>query len=661
MQQGKGKNHGKTRAGVNPDSSLFDELSSGILRLKSLGVAEGHVGHFLSSVRHVLQGMPLRSVDEDGERLSKLKALPILASDNISSSAYATEQIARVLAPAGLAALTLTLPITLVLIGVLCIVVLSYTQVVKAYPEGGGSYNAARQNLGIYPGLVVAACLLIDYTLTIAVSVTAGLEALTSIMPWLYPYRITIDLAIIAGLMVMNLRGLRESGTLFSIPTYCYLFSILGLLGFGLFRLFTGTLPTVALPSIAVTSSLGAVGFLLVMRAFASGAVALTGVEAVADGVRALKAPEGRNAQIILFWMAAIFACLFFTISFLTSRMGLVPDPTEQETLISQLARMLIGSGPIHLVLQISTAMILLLAANTALVGFPRLTAVLAKDRFFPNQFLRRGDRLALSTGVIAVSSVACVFVLLFKGSVAALIPLYTIGVFIAFSLSQAGMVRHWWKERGKSWGTSAVINGVGMVVTAVVALEASAIKFSHGAWVILVLAPILVAGMHGIHRHYQLLGKQLKLDPMETRLPPPTKGLTLSKLVLVPVGDLTRATAEALAYARSIGPEVRAVHVTEDADSAERFRKRWELWAKDVPLVIIEVPYRNWTSALILYLESLGPDSYGTYLTVVIAEFIPRHWWEHMLHSQAALRLKLALLSKPHIVVIDVPYQLPV
>ena len=642
---------------MNPDTSLFDELSSGILRLKSLSVGEGHVGRLLSSMRHVVLGMPLRSADESEQRISQIKAFPILASNNLSSSAYASEEIARVLAIAGLAALNLALPITFALVGILLIVVLSYTQVIKAYPQGGGSYTAARENLGVYPGLIAAASLLIDYVLTVAVSVTAGVHALTSLAPGLYPFRVIIDLAVIAGLVVGSLRGMRESGTLFSIPIYCYLVSMLGLLAFGIFRYATGSLPSNIPSAQAGTETFKAVGLLLVLRAFASGAVALTGVEAVSNGVRVLRKPEARNAQVLLFWMGGLFAILFLGISFLASHMGLAPK--EQETLISQLARLLAGPGWIHLVIELSIAFLLLMAANTAFVGFPRLSAILASDRFFPNQFLRRGDKLALSTGIIAVGLVACIFVIWKGGSTTGLIPLYTIGVFVAFSLSQAGMVRHWWRERGRGWVGSIGINGLGMVVTTFVAAEALFVKFLDGAWIIVILIALLVLTMLAIHRHYRVLGNQLRLD---TSVPPPlARGGSLSRLVLVPVGDLTRATAAALAYARSIGPEVRAVHVTEDPEAAERLRKRWEVWAKDIPLVVIEVPYRNWTTALLAYLESLSKQDYGTYLTVVIPEFIPRHWWEYLLHSQAALRLKLALLSKPDVVVIDVPYQLQV
>ncbi len=599
-------------------------------------------------------GQPLATSEEPLQRVPKGKALPILASDNISSSAYATEAMTRILAVAGVGALSLTLPITFSLIAILIIVVLSYSQVIRAYPTGGGSYAAAQENLGTIPGLIAAASLLIDYVLTIAVSIAAGVEALTSVAPQLYPFRVQIDLLVILVLVMTHLRGIRETGTIFSIPTYCYALSLLGLLAYGLFRLVTGTLPTYVPPPGWVPTVIEPLGFLLVLRAFSSGAAGLTGVEAVSNGMRIVKPPEVRNATIILFWMGGLFSILFLGISFLSSRIGLVPDPREQETLISQLAQLLAGPGWLHLLIQVATASILLLAANTALVDFPRLSAVLAGDRFFPNQFLHRGDRLALSTGIIGVGALAAVFTILFHGSVAALIPLYTIGVFVAFTLSQAGMVRYWRRQKGKQRLVSILLNGLGAIVTGVVAVEALTVKFTHGAWIVFVLIPLLVLMMLAINRHYKHLSQEIRLDTGEAF----TDGRR-SSIVFVPVADLTKPVAAALSYARNLGPDVRAVHVTDDSTSAARFRARWERWVKDTRLIIIEAPYRNWSEALLAYLDSFSKQNPGAPLTVVIPEFVPRHWWEYLLHSQSAFRLKMALISRPNVIVVDVPYQL--
>ncbi len=649
------KDEKEVSSGFNPDSNLFQELESGILRASAIGAnVRGRVGTWLSAGRHTLIGRPLATSEESQQRLSKFLALPILASDNISSSAYATEEIARVLVVAGLGALSLTLPITFALVGVLAVVVLSYSQVVRAYPMGGGSYSAAKENLGTLAGLVAAASLLLDYVLTVAVSVTAGIAALTSIFPGLYPMRIWFDLVVVLFLVVGNLRGVRESGAIFSLPTYCYVLSLAGLLGYGFYRYATGTLPAYTPPPQWVpTTTTEALGWVLVLRAFSSGAVALTGIEAVSNSMRVVKAPEVRNANIVLVWMGILFASLFVGVSLLAAHIGLVPDPSEEETLISQLARLLAGNGWLHVAVQLATAMILLLAANTAFVGFPRLSSVLATDRFFPNQFQRRGDRLALSTGIIAVGVLAAAFIMAFHGSVAALIPLYTIGVFVAFTLSQAGMVRHWRKARSKGWRLASCANLMGMVVTGFIAVEALFVKFTHGAWIVLILIPLLVLLMLAIRGHYTRLSQELRFGA--SALPKVAK----TSLVVVPVADLTTPVAWALAYARGLGTELQAVHVTDVQESVQRLRQRWALFENDIPLVVIEAPYRNWTEALIQYLDSMAKQRPNELLTVVIPEFIPRHWWEQILHAQSALRIKMALLSHPQIVVIDVPFQM--
>lgn len=615
---------------------------------------EGTVGKAFRTLNRALFGPPLASVQEPAQRIGKLQALPILASDNMSSSAYATEEMSRILLLAGAGALTLTMPLTIALVGVLAVVVFSYSQVIRAYPSGGGSYAASKENLGTLPSLVAAGALLVDYMLTVAVSVAAGVAALTSFAPTLFDYRVPIALAIIAALVIGNLRGIRESGRIFSLPTYLYVVALFSLVAYGLFRLTTGTMPEYQAPSKWLPASVQPLALLLILRAFSSGAVALTGVEAVSNGVRVLHPPESRNANITLMWMAIIFGSLFLGISFLSSRIGLLPDPKEQETLISQLARLLAGGGWYHFVIQAATALILVLAANTAFVSFPRLSSVLAADRFFPNQFLYRGRRLALSTGIIIVGVLAGTLVVIFGGSVAALIPLYTVGVFVAFTLSQVGMVGYWRRVKGKWWRWTMLLNGLGAVVTGVVAVEAVLVKFTHGAWIVFLLIPLLVLMMLAIHRHYVSLGQQLSLDRMS-----PLPKVTKAQLVVVPVADLNKAVLAALAYARSLSSDIRALHVTDDASKIDRLRRRWENWAQDIPLVVIEAPYRDWTNPLLRYVESVTEQDQSTPVTVVIPEFVPSHWWEHLLHGQSALRLKMALLSRPNVVVVDIPYHL--
>ncbi|MBI4338012.1 MAG: APC family permease [Chloroflexi bacterium] len=546
------------------------------------------------------------------------------------------------------------MPLTFALVAVLAVVVLSYSQVIRAYSSGGGSYAAAKENLGTIPSLVAASCLIVDYILTVAVSVAAGVAAITSAMPELFGYRVPLALLIIGALVVGNLRGVRESSRMFSVPTYLYILTLGALILYGLFRLATGTMPEYEAPREWLPSGVQALSFFLILRAFSSGAVALTGVEAVSNGVRILRPPESRNANITLVWMAVVFGSLFLGISFLTSSIGLVPDPSERQTVISLLARLITGGGWYYSIVQAATALILVLAANTAFVDFPRLSFVLAGDRFFPNQFLFRGRRLALSTGIVAVGGLAGTFVVIFAGSVAGLIPLYTVGVFVAFTLSQAGMVRYWSKVRGKWWRWAMLLNGLGALTTGVVATEAIAVKFTHGAWIVFLLVPLLVLMMLAIQRHYARLGQQLRLDRMS-----PLPKVTQPQTVLVPVADLNKPVLAALAYARSLSSQVRAVHVTDELKSAERLRTRWEEWAQDIPLIIIEAPYRDWTRALLQYVESLVQQDESAPVTVVIPEFVPSRWWQHLLHSQSALRLKAALLSRPNVVVIDIPYHL--
>lgn len=641
--------------GVNPDTTAFQTLGARTLRVKDAGRAvESGIGQALGRLQGWVFGRPLASTEEIQERLPKAKALPVLASDNISSSAYATEELVRVLAIAGVGALTLTTPLTLAIIGVLFVVIVSYMQTVRAYPTGGGTYIVSRDNLGTLPSLVAAASLMIDYVLTVAVSIAAGVAALSSFVPGLHNYRVLVGLTVIGILVIGNLRGIRQSGNLFSLPTYLYLASIFSLLAYGMFRLVTGTMPEYTAPPGWEPETMAPLSLMLVLRAFASGAVALTGTEAVADGVSVFKPPESRNAAITLLLMGTLFGAIFLGISFLSQHVGLIPDPAEDETLLSQLTRLIAGSGWYHVLIQTSTALLLILAANTAFVDFPRLSRVIARDDFMPRQFSYRSHRLAFATGILALGALAALLIVLFSGSVSALIPLYTVGVFVAFTLSQTGMVLHWRRVKGKGWWLATLSNGLGAVVTAVVAIEVVVAKFTHGAWMVVILMPLLVLMMKAIHRHYRHTEQELAIEP-EALSPAVIRPQT----VLVPVSNLNRSVARALAYARSLSSSIRAIHVTDDLEAATQLRMRWEQWVKDIPLVVIESPYRDWIGPLVRYAESLSQQEPEAPLTVVVPEFVPKRWWEHLLHSQSALRLKLALLSKPNITVVDIPYHL--
>src|SRR3989442_10870715 len=495
---------------VHPYNNEFQRKSAGHLVATEEVLAQTTApGRLADRARRLLFGARIPTAQEIQERVGKAKGLAVFASDNISSSAYATEEIMRVLLLAGLGTMAaLTLTITLVIIAVLAIVVLSYQQTSRAYPNGGGSYIVASDNLGPFPGLTPAGALLTDYVLTVSVSIAAGVAALTSIFPELFDVRIGLGVAFVAVLAIGNLRGIRESATIFAIPTCVYLVAIFGLLAYGLFRAATGTLPEYTAPQEwRNAATVEPLGLLLVLRAFASGSVALTGVEAVSNGVPAFKPPEWRNAKVVLILMGSFFGAIFLGMSLLAGQMGIMPDPSEQETVVSQLTRTLVGEGtPYHYLVQISTALLLVLAANTAFADFPRLSSILARDRFARHYFQFRGDRLAFTTGIVVLALLSTLLIVAFSGSVTNLIPLYTVGVFVAFTLSQAGMVRHWWKLRGteRGWCWRAALNGLGAVATAIVALVVGAAKFALGAWMVLVLIPALIGLLWAINHHYR-------------------------------------------------------------------------------------------------------------------------------------------------------------
>jgi amino acid transporter len=607
-------------------------------------------GRAVQRLKYTVLGSPIPTAREAHERLTKVKALAVFSSDALSSVAYATEEIMKVLILAGVGLLYLTLPISFVIVLLLAIVVLSYRQTIKAYPNGGGSYIVASQNLGMLPGLTAAASLLVDYVLTVSVSIASGVQQITSIVPDWLPFAVPVGVGAIVLIMVGNLRGIRESGTIFAAPTYAFVLLMYLLIGVGLFRLAQGGLSYTPPESVLVPGS-QAVGLFLLLSAFAQGCTAMTGTEAISNGVPAFKAPEANNARTTLVWMGVLLGSMFLGLSFLAVHIGILP--ATDETVISQIGRVVFNGGPLWVLLQIATAVILILAANTSFADFPRLSSILARDRFLPRMFQFRGDRLAFTTGIVVLSLLSIALIVIFQGSVDLLIPLYAVGVFTSFTLSQAGMVVHWRTAREPGWQRSAVINGVGAVATGVVAIVIAVTKFVHGAWLVVLLIPLFIGLLYAIHQHYRRLDGARRA---ETPLLPEEVVVR----VVVPVAELGVPARQALAYARAIAPDdahVVAVHVTDDVTAADHLRRQWEEWEPGVELLIIESPFRSLTGPFLAYIDALHEQHPHDTITVIVPEYVPSRWWEHLIHNQTALRLKAALLFHPGIVVANVPY----
>jgi amino acid transporter len=616
-------------------------------------------GRALARVRAVLFGRPLSIHEEISERLSKVKALAIFSSDPISSSAYATEEILRVLVLAGTGALLLSLPIAAAIALLLAIVSTSYRQIGYAYPSGGGAYAVARANLPTLASLVAAGALLVDYVMTVAVSTASAVEQVISAVPEAHDLKLAIGVTAIVLLTVGNLRGLRESGNIFAIPTYLFVGSALLMIGIGLFRVVVngeGAQPPMPLPG--APDPLQPLGFLLLIRAFASGSVALTGTEAIANGVPAFKPPEPRNAATTLTVVAVILAVLFIGITLVADAFGIVPiDEPAPRTVISQVAATVFGDGSIGFYLfQAFTALILFLAANTSYNAFPRLAAILARDGYMPRQFNFRGDRLAFTSGVVILSLVAVALLVVFGGNTTALIPLYSVGVFVSFTISQSGMVRHWLRDRTDGWSWKLGINGFGAVVTAAVAIVVLVAK-APTSLLVAVVIPVLVGMMLFINRQYRASAEQLAIDP-NVVIPPPRR----EDRVVVPVTGINRAIVQAVNIGRSIGPDVRAVIVSDDGPAALAKRQEWDRRIEDVPLDIVETEVRLLVEPILAYLDHLDaqvPAGQPAPITfVIVPEFVPRHWWERGLYNQSARRLRAALIGRPHTIVVDMAYQ---
>jgi amino acid transporter len=601
-------------------------------------------------VKRLIVGRPIPTHLSHHERLSKVTDLAVLSSDALSSVAYATEEILRVLILGGLASLTFARPIGWLIAGLLALVAFSYRQTIHAYPNGGGAYIVSKDNLGSGAALVAASALLIDYTLTVAVSIAAGVAAVTSAFPTLHVNRVELSLVFLVILAVGNLRGIRESGRIFAVPTYFFIAMVLLLLGVGGWRYLTGAIHPIVTRD-PMPAGTGTLGWFMLLTAFSNGCTAMTGVEAVSNGVPAFRPPESRNAAHTLVAMAVLAITMFVGITLLAQACHIVPS--ESETVISQIARGTFGGrGPLYFGVQLATMLILVLAANTAYSDFPRLASIVARDGYLPRQFTNQGDRLAFSNGIGALSVCAGLLLVVFQGDTHALIPLYMIGVFISFTLSQTGMVLHWRRLREPGWRTSAFVNGLGAVATGIVLVIVAATKAVEGAWIIIVLIPVLVWVFTATRRHYSHVAAQLSLKGWRGDGPQ-------HSIVLVPIGGVHRAVLQATAYAASLSDDVRALFVDTDAVATERVRCDWVKWGNGTRLDILESPYRSLMEPLLEYIERLQAERPHDYVTVVLPEFVPARWWQHLLHNQRALLIKGALLFRPKVVVTSVPFHL--
>ncbi len=603
-------------------------------------------------LKRLLVGLPLKTTQAVHERLSKRLALAVFASDPLSSVAYATEEILLVLVLAGTAVVVWSIPISLSIILLLSILTMSYRQIIFEYPEGGGAYTVAKSNLGELPGLTAAAALMIDYVLTVSVSVAAGVAAVTSAVPALLPHREVLGLLAILIVVIVNLRGLRESGRIFAVPTYLFIGTIFVMLAVGLAQFLLGRSGPMAAGQggNAVPAVEGLTLFLL-LRAFSSGCTALTGMETISNGVSAFKRPESTNAALTITGMAAILGTMFLGISALAYHFGILPK--EDETVISQIARSTFGEGPLYYLIQASTMMVLILAANSAFNGFPRLASILARDGYMPHQMALMGDRLVFSNGIMILGFFSCLLIMLFQGDTHALIPLYAVGVFLSFTLAQAGMVRRWLVKRGRHWRKKLIVNGVGAVATAVATGIIASTKFLHGAWIVVALIPLIIVWFRTVHGHYRAVAEQIALE-RDHRPPVPRRNT-----VIVPISGVNRAVIRAVDYARSRAGDIRAVLVDVDKEETARIEIQWAQWGCGVHLVVLPSPYRSVLRSLLDYVEEVLQKDPQGWVTVVLPEILPARWWQNILHNQRALMLKAALLFKERVVLTDVPFHL--
>ncbi len=601
------------------------------------------------SLKSFLIGSPIETIKEKHERLTKTMGLAVFSSDPLSSVAYGTEEILFALVIGGAAFLNYLLPIAVAIVILVAIVATSYYQTIHAYSSGGGAYIVAKDNLGDYPGLVAGAALLIDYVLTVTVSVSAGIAAITSAFPSLRDHTVSLCIFAILFISLINLRGVRESGKAFSLPVYVFIGGLLLLIGAS----FANSLshPSVAYAALREPAS-AIFPVFIILKAFASGCATLTGIEAVSNGVKAFKAPEAKNAGITLVWMAVILGVLTIGIAYYADYYRILPN--ENETVLSQLSRTIFSTGPIYYTIQFATSLILILAANTSFADFPRLSSIMASDRYLPRQLSNRGDKLVFSNGILILGFLSALLLVLFRGDTHSLIPLYAVGVFTAFTLSQIGMVKHWMRERGRGWLKSAFINGLGGLVTGVVLIIIAVEKFTQGAWMVLVAIPVLVYLAKEVQKHYQSVADQLSLDSCVV-----DEMDYQHHSVLVPISGMQQAVIGAIKYGKALSADVTAVYVYIDPVETRKMKEKWDARCMGVKLKILHSPYRSVIKPLMDYIDSIRATYPDGVITVVLPEFVPTKWWHHLLHNQTALFLKGILLFKKGVVSTSVPFHL--
>lgn len=603
-----------------------------------------------SKIRRLLIGSPIATAHQHHELIPKWKALAVLSSDALSSTAYATEEIVIPLALSGIfLATSWSLPIALAILTLMIIITLSYRQTIVAYPNGGGAYIVAKDNLGKGAGLVAAAALMIDYILTVSVSVSAGVENLISAFPQLESVQVFFCTWVILIIMILSLRGVSESATIFAIPTYLFVFSMFTLIIVGVVR---GPIEG-HVASVQLAKTLPDIGLILLLRAFSSGCTALTGIEAISNGIPLFKHPQSKNANRTLVWMVIILGFLFIGITYLVNQFGLTHH--ENETLISSLSKSVFGTGFFYYVVQASTALILFLAASTSYADFPRLASLLAKDRYAPRQLASIGDRLVFSNGVMGLTACAIILVMLFGGRTHHLIPLYAVGVFLSFSLSQAGMVVHHYRLREKGWLPSLIMNALGALTTTVVLFVIAAFKFSHGAWMVIVLIPIIVYAFHRIHVHYTMFARELTQSNYDII----KSDRTHDHIVVIPISGLHRGVMNAIRYGQSISHDLRICYVQTDEESAVRMKSSWLSKFPDKKLYILESPYRSISEPILKFIDEVAKEHPTEFITVIFPEFVTAKWYHQLLHNQTAWLIKLSLIYKKRIIVTSVKYHL--
>ncbi|MCP9471595.1 MAG: APC family permease [Nitrospira sp.] len=599
-----------------------------------------------------LVGDPLKTTQAGDQRLSKTLALAIFSSNNISSVAYATEEILLVLVLGGTAAIAWSIPVSLAILFLVLILTISYRQIIYEYPEGGGAYTVAKANLGELPSLVAAGALMISYVVTVAVSIAAGIAALTSAVPSLFPHREALGLVTILFIVIMNLRGVRESGTVFSIPTYFAIAGLSLLVIVGVARsLFDPRLDPATGASASPIEQAEPITLFLLLRAFAVGCSAVTGMEVISNGVKAFRYPESKNAAVTMIWMSLILGSLFMGVSWMAYHYHVIPKPDE--TVVSQLARLTFGTGALYYAVQIGTMILLILAANSAFAGFPHLASILARDGFMPHQMASIGDRLVFSNGIILLGVFACLLLVVFEGDTHALIPLYAIGVFVSFTISQSGMVQSWLRRKGEHWREKLVVNGVGALTTGIATLIIATTKFWDGSWIVLFLIPLLILMFRGIRSHYLAVKEQIALA-RDSRPPHPRRNL-----VLLPISGVNKSVVRAVDYARSRGGEIRAILVDVNKEETALAEIQWAQWGCGIPLIVLPSPYRSVLGSIMDFIEEQRQKDPDCWITVVLPEILPARWWQNILHNQRALMLKAALLFKERVVLTDVPFHL--